>query len=182
MKRSRLISDEYLQLQRRLHDRPRGYGNSGRKHAGEVIAVASALRLSSILDYGAGGGTLKRALQLAQWPGSIDEYDPAVPGIDQMPESADLITCTDVLEHIEPERVADVLVHIHSLALRAAFFVVSTVPSSKWLADRRNAHLIVQPPDWWAAQISTAGFRHQSTFVRGNEQGPSEVVLWSLRA
>ena len=177
-----LISDEYLKLQAALHAGPRGYGNSGRKHAGEVIAVASAMNLSSMLDYGAGGGTLKATLQRAGWRGVIHEYDPAIPGINEVPlEPVDLVTCTDVLEHIEQERLASVVGHIHYLTKLAAFLVISTIPSSKTLRDGRNAHLIVESPDWWISKVTAFGFQVQSKFIRSNELGPSELVLWVTR-
>jgi 2-polyprenyl-3-methyl-5-hydroxy-6-metoxy-1,4-benzoquinol methylase len=182
MNKSLLISDSYLRLQVDLHQGPRGYGNSGRKHAGEVWAVAQAMNLQSMIDYGAGGGTLKQTLQRSGWEGPIVEYDPAIQGIDKPPmEPADLVTCTDVLEHIEPERLTAVLKHIHYLTKLAAFLVISTVPSSKELRDGRNAHLIVQPPNWWTTAVERVGFHTQSRFVRWNELGPSELVLWVTR-
>jgi hypothetical protein len=182
MNRNLLISDEYLKLQAALHAGPRGYGNSGRKHAGEVLAVAAAMNLTSMIDYGAGGGTMKATLTRAGWRGPIVEYDPAIPKINTPPmDPADLVTCTDVLEHIEPDNLRRVLAHIHYLTRLAAFLVISTVPSSKFLADGRNAHLIVQPPQWWIAAVTGIGFAIQSKFIRYNEQGASELVLWVTR-
>lgn len=177
-----LISEEYLQLQTALHAGPRGYGNSGRKHAGEVLAVGTAMNLVSMLDYGAGGGTLKATLVRAGWRGPITEYDPAVATIQERPSGRyDLVTCTDVLEHIEPAYVWTVLKHVHYLTSIAAFLVISTVPSSKLLRDGRNAHLIVEPPQWWESAVRRVGFQLQSRFIRYNEHGASEVVMWVTR-
>lgn len=183
MNKYQLISDEYLKLQAALHAGPRGYGNSGRKHGGEVLAVARAMKLSTMIDYGAGGGTLKHTLVRAGWDARrIVEYDPAIGKIEVPPlEPADLVTCTDVLEHIEPDRLRHVLAHIHYLTKLAAFLVISTVPSSKFLADGRNAHLIVETPQWWVTAVTGIGFSVQSRFVRHNEHGPSELVLWVTR-
>ena len=80
---------------------------------------------------------------------NIREYDPAVPGKDAEPQPADLVICTDVLEHIEPDCLNDVLDHIRQVSLKYAFVNVSTRPAVKFLQDGRNAHLIIQPADWW---------------------------------
>lgn len=178
MKLDDLISPEYLGMNRALHAGPRGFGNSGRKHAQELIAMCSVLRVRSILDYGAGGGTLKKAMEAQAWPGTITEYDPAIDGINALPSAADLVTCTDVLEHIEPEKLQDVLEHIHRLSRRASYLTISTQASHKILRDGRNAHLIVEPPAWWLAKIEHIGWKVLSTFIRRNDEGIAEIVLW----
>jgi hypothetical protein len=182
MNKNNLITPQYLELQRDLHQQPRGYGNSGRKHAGEIIAVAAAMGIESGLDYGAGGGTLKTSLEAAGWRNSVREYDPAIEGIDTPPtQGADLVMCTDVLEHIEPEKLDAVLGHIYFLTQRAAFLVISLTPSSKKLRDGRNAHLLIRTWDWWLWKLEHLGFTQQSRFLRYNESGPSEIVLWMLK-
>lgn len=72
-----------------------------------------------------------------------------MPGKTALPEPADGVVCLDVLEHIEPEFLDGVLEHIRDLAIKCAFFAVSTVPSSRTLGDGRNAHLIIEPKEWW---------------------------------
>jgi len=86
------------------------------------------------------------------------DYDPAVTGMDDTPLFADLVTCCDVLEHIEPERLDRVLAHIRSLARKAVFFVVATRPANKLLPNGENAHLIIESAEWWEARVLTAGF------------------------
>ncbi len=80
----------------------------------------------SVLDYGCGKGTLAEAVSF-----EIREYDPAIAGKDENPLPADLVICTDALEHIEPEYLDAVLVHIASLTRMAAFFVVHTGRAQK---------------------------------------------------
>lgn len=129
---------------RALHCNPK-YGAGGGKWAGTVKDVMAQFGCHSVLDYGCGKGGLKRAL-----PGlDIREYDPAIPGKDKLPEPADLVLCSDVLEHVEPEFLESVLTHIRDLARRAVVLSPSVREASKSLPDGRNAHLIVQPPQWW---------------------------------
>lgn len=154
-----LISPAYRQEQRLLHARPNGYGGKGNKWAEAVAGLVDRYRATSVLDYGCGQGTLGAALRARQILAlRVDEYDPAIPGKDGLPLFADLVVCTDVLEHIEPDRLASVLAHIHMLTRRAALLVVATRPSGKVLTDGRNAHLILENGAWWSDRIAAAGF------------------------
>lgn len=155
----RLISPQYLEMQRTLHAAPRGYGGRGEKWAGIVLQVALKYEATSILDYGCGQGSLARVLR-SQPLGAIriDEYDPAIPGKDSRPGFADLVNVTDVLEHIEPDRLDLVLQHIRALARKVVFVVISLKETNKVLSDGRNAHLIIRPARWWKKTLIVAGF------------------------
>ncbi len=174
------ISPKYLEMQRALHADPRGYGGRGDKWAGIVLQVAGQYGATSILDYGCGQGSLARALrQVPLGAVRIDEYDPAIPGKNQAPEFADLVVCTDVLEHIEPDRLPAVLAHLRMLARKALWVVVSIKGSNKVLADGRNAHILIRPSAWWKQEFLRAGFtlRAAPTAVRKEPRKEWAVVL-----
>jgi len=101
-----------------------------------------------ILDYGCGKGTLQTALGFR-----ISEYDPAVEGKTDTPEPADIVICTDVLEHIEPECVDAVLGDLKRVTKRVLFATVCIIPAKKTLRDGRNAHLSIHPFHWWAEKF-----------------------------
>lgn len=154
-----LISKPYLEMQKTLHAAPRGYGGRGDKWAGIVVQLVAEYQATSILDYGCGQGSLARTLRTFELPGvRINEYDPAIPDKDAMPDFADLVVCTDVLEHIEKAHLPSVLAHLRQLARKALWVVVSTKESNKVLADGRNAHLIIKPGAWWKKKFVKAGF------------------------
>ena len=158
-----LISPSYRDAQVALHADPLGYGtrsgSRGDRWASTVLGVATHYDCWSLLDYGSGHGSLGRALHGTRL--AVREFDPAVKGKDSMPSFADLVASIDVLEHIEPERLDAVLAHLRLLARKAVFLVVSTRPSRATLLDGRNAHLIVEPAEWWHSRVEASGFTVQ---------------------
>jgi hypothetical protein len=144
----RLISEEYRALNAQLHADNLAYGVGGAKHAPTVIKLTEELKTQSVLDYGAGKGYLARELPFPIW-----EYDPAIPGKDAAPRPADLVICTDVLEHIEPDHLLAVLDDLRRCTRRVGYFVIHMGPSGKTLADGRNAHLIQKPAHWWKTKL-----------------------------
>ncbi len=86
----------------------------------------------------------------------VREYDPGIIGKDALPKPADLVIATDVLEHIEPELLGNVLEHIRSLARLGVFLNIATSPAREILPDGRNAHLIIRPPAWWREELAKA--------------------------
>lgn len=159
IQRGDLISSAYLAEQRTLHDAPRGYGGKGEKWASVVTMLIGRHAATSVLDYGCGRGTLVAALRpLCDSSVRLSEYDPAIAGKDGPPSFADLVVCTDVLEHVEPEHLDAVLAHLKLLARKAIFAVIALRPSNKTLTDGRNAHLIVESSGWWMLRLASAGF------------------------
>lgn len=134
-----LISDEYKALLQKMHERG-SFGSGSGKHREKI----KKLGYRDILDYGCGKGKLDVP----------QRYDPAMKEFSKEPVPADLVVCTDVMEHIEPEFLDNVLSHIKSLAKQKAWFVISCRDARKTLPDGRNAHIIVRPPAWWLEKLS----------------------------
>ncbi len=143
-----LISDDYKDLNRLLHESNPNYGTSGSKSAKFVVELANTTGLRDILDYGCGKGTLGQVLNI-----DIKEFDPCIEGKDAPPQPADIVVCTDVLEHIEPNCLEDVLNDLQRLTKHTLLLVISTRPAMKKLADGRNAHLIIEPIDYWLPKL-----------------------------
>lgn len=144
-----LISSEYCELNRQLHASRPDFGGNGAKWAEHVEALAKAVQARTICDYGCGKASLSKAIKSR----TVINYDPAIPEYSAMPEPADLVVSSDVLEHVEPDCLDDVLDTLQYLSLKAIFLTVATVPAKKFLADGRNAHLIVEQPRWWLSRI-----------------------------
>lgn len=155
------ITPDYLRLNMQLHASDPDYGTSGRRWTTEIRRLQRRYGFASILDYGAGKCELSTRLPDLH----IRCYDPAVPGIDDEPEPAELVICTDVLEHVEPECLDAVLEHLKALATRALFICVATRIGSRRLPDGRPAHVNVKPGGYWLEKL-------EATF-----ENPLEVVM-----
>lgn len=143
-----VISHEYIELNKQLHKDNLAYGVGGGRHKDTVMKLSKMIESNSILDYGCGKGFLSKELPFPIW-----EYDPAIPGKDHTPRPADLVVCTDVLEHIEPNKLNYVLDDLRRVTKRLGYFVIHTGPSSKLLADGRNAHLIQRGEKFWRTKL-----------------------------
>lgn len=148
-----LISPVMVEQNRKLFETDESYGISGGIHR-DMVRRVSLWGRKTILDYGAGRETLKLSLGPAY---KVTSYDPCIPGIDAPPVPHDVVYCGDVLEHVEPELLGNVLADIRRLAKDAAIIVVALRPSQKFYADGRNAHLIVQTKEWWENALQEAG-------------------------
>jgi hypothetical protein len=173
MKLERYISPTYLKSQMALHQLPKGYGGRGDKWAGAVTHLAKMYKCKTILDYGCGQGTLKKALKPLIGDRIITEYDPAIKLKRSIEKGAvfDMVVCTDVLEHIEPDKLPIVIDHLFNLSVKILFLVVATRPSKKFFPDGRNVHLIIQPDSWWKERLTHPHFR----FVDNPPRSPMDV-------
>ena len=145
------LSEEYRDLNRKMHEAKPDYGANGHRNAGMVLRVCETARSREVLDYGCGKGTLGKVLSANGC--TVSEYDPAIEGKEAPPEPADVVYCGDVAEHIEPEYLEAFLDDLARVTRKALILIVATRPAVKTLADGRNAHLIVEPVEWWLPKL-----------------------------
>ena len=142
------ISKEYLDLQKKLHQ-DENYGRASFKQAPLVKQIFEKNKFATISDYGAGKKNLQKALfNISLKNFQYYPFDPAFPEYGD-PKPADLVCCIDVMEHIEPEYLDNVINDLKRITINTGFFNISTRPARKILADGRNAHLIIKPVNWW---------------------------------
>lgn len=157
-----LISEAYKEVQKELHKGKR-YGNSGYRSAKMVRALGN----KDILDYGCGNRSLETALGF-----NIHNYDPCIEEFEHNNTPHQVVYCGDVLEHIEPELLDNVLADIKRCTLTAGLLVIATRKAKKRLPDGRNAHLTIENADWWREKISQF-FTIKEEFV-----GDQEYIVW----
>jgi len=142
------ITEAYKLEQMRLHENP-DYGIASIEFAPMVAEIINHAFPRTITDYGAGKQRLKTALDaLGVSNFQYQPFDPAFPNYGE-PREADLVCCIDVLEHIEPELLDNVLADLARITKNIGFFTVHMGAADKTLSDGRNAHLIQKPTSWW---------------------------------
>lgn len=148
-----MISDSYRDQLRAMHGNA-GWGTSSSLawvlQWANLVAEASHAR--TILDYGCGKGVLTRALREKY---DATGYDPGMEEFAAPPKTADMLVCSDVLEHVEPEALGATLRECAALA-PVALFIIAMGPARHVLPDGRDAHLIQMRPPWWEAKLSEA--------------------------
>lgn len=149
------ISPAYSELQKSFHLTSLGYGTSSHKYGNFVLGICKGRGFSSVLDYGCGKCTLFQGANNLGKPEHVQYFDPCIPGLDREPSEADLVVCTDVMEHIELACVPDVMEHISTLTRHLVFFSISLRPAKKILPDGRNAHITLLPRKIWEELVAT---------------------------
>lgn len=152
-----LITEEYRELNSQLHLSEAKYGAWGNRWAEHVRYFVEREGIRSVLDYGCGKASLAEALSNI----TITCYDPAIPKYSVPPLPHEFVVCTDVLEHVEPECIEDVLKDLERLTLKKIFFVVSLTRAIKSLPDGRNTHVLLRPPSWWVGRLEKHFEREQ---------------------
>lgn len=152
-----LITDGYIREQQILHQQP-AYGSRGFYWGYLIAGIALVEQCKTILDYGCGKGSLVKTLRDEA---GLDArgYDPAVDAFAGEPAAHDLVAAVDVMEHIEPDCLEDVLAHLSRLTRKILFVAISTKLAKRFLTDGRNTHLIVEQGEtFWRPRFERHGF------------------------
>jgi hypothetical protein len=152
-------------------------------HVDDLHAIITILGSKTILDYGAGKGSLYKATSIQLPDGrayagitgywgvhSITCYDPGYAPFSQLPRGRfDGVISTDVLEHIPAEDLPWILDEIFGYADEFVFLNIACYEAKKVLPNGENAHCTVMAPEWWMEQIDRRvkqrpGLRYYVTF------------------
>lgn len=139
----------------------------GERSVDGMIAELSPRVGASFIDFGCGTG--RPAQELAKRGYRVLAVDFADNCLDNMVDvpflvadltklpglSAQFGYCTDVMEHIEPERVGDVLAGIARCVRGAVYFAISTVDDAFGPAlEGKQLHLTVRKATWWTEKMA----------------------------
>ena len=150
-----LISNSYRKDIELIHN-DKLWGGSNTSKTKFIYEYALEHNCTSILDYGAGKSDFKISLD-SSYPNHsflVNEYEPGVPKLSHDPLTSDMTVCLDVLEHIEPEKLDNVLEHINQKTSKIFYFSACLVPSHGSFPDGRNLHLIVEDETFWLDKLS----------------------------
>ena len=154
-----LITDYMQKMNEELHkdwDGEHSYGSYGSENLPEIVMLAGQMAKRfgelTILDYGCGKGFFK--MRMPDINGvTVHEYDPCVKEKSARPKPADLVVCTDVLEHIEPQCLDNVLDDIERLTVKSCFVSICLTPAVKKYHDGQNCHLSLLDAETWYAKL-----------------------------
>lgn len=145
---------KFLKQYQEMHDQGKFNGRSLKKHVPEIGRLLKETDSKTLLDYGSGKGICHKE-RTKVWGVEITQYDPAVKGIDVLPNKKfDAVICTDVLEHVPEDELGETLNNIFSRADKLVYLSISTVPANKTLPNGINAHVTVKDRVWWLDIIS----------------------------
>ena len=83
--------------------------------------------------------------------------------------------CTDVMEHIPPARIDEVLGVMSLSAGTSMFFNISLRPDGRGAVFNKAPHLSVYPREWWEAKLLE--FWQRCEFVRGSHRQYAYFVV-----
>jgi len=122
-----LISEAYRQQTAERHSQSSVFGSDGFRYQDTVRKLIVATESKSVLDYGCGKGVLAAKLDFPIW-----EYDPCVEGKEATPKAADLVLCTNVLEHVEDEFFAEVMGDLSRCTKKVGYFTMGVGTPEHW--------------------------------------------------
>lgn len=150
-------AEELIEQYRILHANGSGAfeGRSLLPNAWHVRELMLDHPTQTILDYGCGAGIQYSRYRLQDWLGVMPTlYDPAVPAFAAKPQGQfDGVICSDVMEHLPESALEEVVEEICDYARKWVFFSVCCRPAGRILPNGRNAHVTVQPPEFWKLVI-----------------------------
>ena len=151
------LSGKLIPLYREMHEGKRYRGGSTlRKYIADIAQLVAETGTQTILDYGCGKGMQYEEDGLHEaWGGIMPTlFDPAVPGIDVLPDGQfDGVICTGVLEHIPGRELPQAFENLAKYARKWCFLAIGTALAHKSLPNGQNAHVTVKTPEWWMERI-----------------------------
>lgn len=150
-----LITEAYRAQQTQMHEMY-NYGTASINYAPTVANIIHSYHVTELLDYGAGRLNLIKEIsdkRMVAHKFTYTPYEPSNAKYSATPQPSEMVACIDVLEHIEPECLDNVLEDLARVTKKIGLFTVSCVEAKKVLPDGRNAHLIIEQPDWWLPKI-----------------------------
>jgi hypothetical protein len=169
-----LASIKYRHELQTLHSLE-AWGTRGARHVEAVRALMDRVHQAkggpldkvTVLDYGAGRCSLRDALA----PHRVQCYDPGIRGLDVLPKPSDVVVCIDVMEHVEPKKLDNVISHLQRLTSHVALVIVATREARTVLPlSGRNAHLTVESAEWWTARFARPGWTVESSVNRKGKE------------
>lgn len=168
-----MLSEKYKSQLSTLHKK--AFGSNKELHP-EAKKLLDSNKVQSLLDFGCGKGLISKTIK-EQYPAiNLYSYDPITSPI-KLPNKVDMIFSSDVIEHIEPEYLDETLDKLFSIATKVQYHLIACSPAKKNLSDGRNAHLIIEKPEWWKQKLSKYGWSFEYEEIVKRDVPRNDKVL-----
>lgn len=156
-----MINKSYIEVYRKHHTNKTKYAGMNitvRDHGKNIAKLIKATDSKTLLDYGSGRGMQYEApknIHIANnWNVDISLYDPAVPGIDVLPnQKFDALVSVDVFEHIPQEHLDNVFEYVYTHATKMVYLGIFDKLDGMIMPDGKDAHCTLLSPDEWENYI-----------------------------
>lgn len=144
-------------------------GRTTIKQKDKIHKIIQEQKPFNILDYGCGKGWQYTDNEVhKEWGVPRPTlYDPYVEGYSKLPGVSakyfDLVLCVDVIEHILPEEVDDILHEVMFLG-NFVYFHIDTKPAQKTFSCGTNFHVSLHSEQEWLDKIRKHGEHFHADF------------------
>jgi hypothetical protein len=177
------MSYESLEEAKKYHEQNKNFwtGESLAEYKYDVWTLIKQRNYKNILDYGCGKAEFHKFLfNNLKTPGSpmgltIAKYDPAyIPYSIKPKGNFELVICTDVMEHVQEDKVEEVLKDIFDSG-EYVFITITCYEATQVLLNGKNAHYTIKQPDWWKEKLKPYDGRYTAIFQTKPERGGGVV-------
>ena len=177
------MSYESLEEAKKYHQQNANFwtGESLAEYKYDVWTIIKERKVTKILDYGCGKGKFHDLLfNNKNTPGSpmgisIAKYDPAYIPYSVKPKGDfELVLCTDVMEHVQEDKVDEVLKDLFDSG-PYIFLTITCYAATQILLNGKNAHYTIKPPEWWKEKLKPYDGKYIAIFQTKPERGGGVV-------
>lgn len=140
----------------------------------EVVNCIERYQVTSILDFGCGKGNFLTTLKENYPDIEIFGFDPGNDLFSTLPAKVDMIYSSDVLEHIEPDHLTETLIDLKTRCSKVMYHLIACHPAKRGMKDGRNAHLIIESPNWWRSKLQSVDYRISSEKITQYQAVPKK--------
>lgn len=142
------------------------WGSTGGKYSGNDVVRILRERpyIKTVLDFGAGKGSMGKLIASHGIEVDWTNYDPGMPEYSVLPDKQfDLVTTTDVLEHVEPDRIKDVIKALVERTGKVLYNDIACTPTGKLFGEGpykgQDLHILLQNPEEWRKLFVDCGLQ-----------------------
>lgn len=129
-------------------------------------------------------GVYSRGCDASEWASAQNEYvyQSSITCIPEEEASYDLVTCTEVMEHIPEEAVVASLKELVRISSKYVVLLISMFPEGTLSDPGDKTHITLHPREWWLHQCGELGVRRDLEKEEALNSHPYSISMkWNGR-